>query len=349
MTATVSTLTGFLAAFASRVVARALVVATLALVPAIAGAEVCAPNCQFLSAQDAMDAVRTAATAISPTSVVIAVVDRSGAPLAVYLGPTATAGDVVVGNFGTLVNAQDYAVGLARTGAFFSNNAAPLSSRTVRMISGIHFPPGIENKPPAALYGIENTNRGCTFNVAFNADATRPSGDRSIPRATSVVNAGNCQNGDITACGSGIVTGKADIFDSDPARVDGGGVPIFKGGALVRGIGVTGIGIDKNATEFAAFAGSIPGPGFGPVAKDPGVIYLDGVALPFVKNTKRPSGVGPGVFNAAGFVAAATVCAAVTCTSPDGASGVAKGYLVGPVASADGKLSAANVNTIVGR
>src|SRR2546422_3701933 len=266
MTATVSHVTRSLAVYALAVTLALL--AALAPTPAFADA--------FLTAGDVMGAARGAATAISPTSVVIAVTDRSGLPLAVYLGPTATAGDVVVGNFGTLVNAQDYAVGLARTGAFFSNNAAPLSSRTVRMISGIHFPPGIENKPPAALYGIENTNRGCTFNVAFNADATRPSGDRSIPRATSVVNAGNCQNGDITACGSGIVTGKADIFDSDPARVDGGGGPILKGGALAGGIGVTGIGIDKNATEFAAFAGSIPGPGFGPVAKDPGVIYLYG-------------------------------------------------------------------------
>jgi len=325
MTATVSHLTRSLAVCALALTLALL--AALAPTPAFADA--------FLTAGDVMDAVRTAASAISPTSVVIAVTDRSGVPLAVYLGPTATAADIVVGNFGTPINAQDYAVGLARTGAFFSNNAAPLSSRTVRMISGIHFPPGIENKPPAALYGIENTNRGCTFNVAFNAG-------QAIPRATSVVNAGNCQNGDTTACGSGIVTGKHDIFDSDPATVDGGGVPIFKGGALVGGIGVTGIGIDKNVTEFAAFAGSIPGPGFGPRAADPGVIYLDGIALPFVKNTKRPPGVGPGVFNAAGFVIGPIA-------SPNGAAGVPKGYLVGPVASGDGKLSAANVNTVIGR
>ena len=53
------------------------------------------------------------------------------------------------------------AVSLARTGAFFSNDAAPLSSRTVRFISGIHFPPGVRNTPNGALYGIELTNRGC--------------------------------------------------------------------------------------------------------------------------------------------------------------------------------------------
>jgi hypothetical protein len=63
----------------------------------------------------------------------------------------------------------DLAVNLARTGAFFSNNQAPLSSRTVRFISGIHFPPGISFTPNAALYGIENTNRGCALSRSFNA------------------------------------------------------------------------------------------------------------------------------------------------------------------------------------
>src|SRR4030095_2453481 len=63
----------------------------------------------------------------------------------------------------TGVPAGDYAGGLPRTAACFSNNTAPLSSRTVRFISGIHFPPGTFNKPPAALYGIENTNRGCSL------------------------------------------------------------------------------------------------------------------------------------------------------------------------------------------
>ena len=328
--------------FAVRVIARILVVAVLALVPAAVRAETCAPNCQFLTAADATDAVRTAATAISPTSVVIAVVDRSGVPLAVYLGPTATAADVIVGNFGTLVNAQDYAVGLARTGAFFSNNQAPLSSRTVRFISGIHFPPGIENKPNAALYGIENTNRGCTFNLGANI-ANNFNAGQDIPRATSVVNGTTCQNDNTSGCGSGIVTGKADIFDSDPARVDGGGVPIFKNGELVGGIGVTGVGIDKNVTEFAAFTGSIPGPGFGPRVPDPGVIYLDGIALPFVKNTKRPPGVGTGVF-VPNFTVGPN-------DSPNLGNGVPSGYLVGGAANPLGsaQLTPNSVREVISR
>jgi hypothetical protein len=46
----------------------------------------------------------------------------------------------------------------------FSNDQA-LSRRTVRFISGVHFPPGVAMAPTADLYGIENTNRGCPLNV----------------------------------------------------------------------------------------------------------------------------------------------------------------------------------------
>jgi len=84
---------------------------------------------------------------------VIAVVDRMGNILAVYQEPSAPA--LSTGNFGNQVATPDLAVALARTGAFFSNDQAPLSSRTVRYISGVHFPPGVANAPNAALYGIE--------------------------------------------------------------------------------------------------------------------------------------------------------------------------------------------------
>jgi len=341
MTATVNPHTRSLSALGRGFIRCSLLALTLVIAllsPAAVSAQGTEP---FLTAADVMAITQAAATAISATNIVVAVVDRSGVPLGVYLGPTATAADVINGGINGLlypggggVNAQDLAVGLARTGAFFSNNAAPLSSRTVRFISGIHFPPGIFNKPPAALYGIENTNRGCTFNVAFDAG-------KDIPRATSVVNAGNCQSGDTTACGSGIVTGKADIFDSDPGAVDGGGVPVFKGGVLVGGVGVAGIGIPHSAAEFAALTGSIPGPGFGPRPADPGVIYLDGVALPFVQNTLRPPGFGPGV-----FVANFTVG---PIDSPRGALGVPRGYLVTPVTSGDGRLTAQAVGTVISR
>src|SRR5262249_48321006 len=61
--------------------------------------------------------------------------------------------------------AVDLAVQLARTAAFFSANQTPLTSRSVRFLSGPQFPPGVMNAAAAALFGIENTNRGCSFDV----------------------------------------------------------------------------------------------------------------------------------------------------------------------------------------
>ncbi len=87
----------------------------------------------------------------------VAAVDRTGAILAAYARENA-------GGRGA-----DYAVSGARAGAMFSHDQAPLSSRTVRFISGIHFPPGVPNTPNAALYGVENINRGCAIDPAGDA------------------------------------------------------------------------------------------------------------------------------------------------------------------------------------
>jgi uncharacterized protein GlcG (DUF336 family) len=311
-----------------RFVAACFIAAVLIAGPLTARAQNCGTTTDFgcLTAADVTNAVQGAATAISPDTMVIAVVDRAGTPLAVFRKAGAPA--TVTGNFGVLgANANDYAVGLARTGAFFSNDAAPLSSRTVRFISGIHFPPGVTNKPPAALYGIENTNRGCALNPVLDA---------VVPRATGLAGT-PCTAAAIGACG--IITGKADRFDSNPSAVDPGGVPIFKDGRLAGGIGVTGV--SREAAEFAAFMGSgAGGPRFGPRVPAPGVIFLDGIRLPFVNTTVRPAGVGPGV------LAGAFVVGPIP--SPR-EGGVPSGYLVGPNADVGNPLTAANVDAIVQR
>src|SRR4029077_21193879 len=110
------------------------------------------------------------------------------------------------GNFGTTVDSNELAVSLARTAALFSNNQEPLSSRTVRFISGIHFPPGVADAPNADLYGIENTNRGCPLNSTFQPG-------KSIDPARSI---------DGLSIGLGVATGKADASDSDPTAVNPG-------------------------------------------------------------------------------------------------------------------------------
>jgi len=284
---------------------------------------------EFLTAADVNEITRVAAVALDATTMVIAVTDREGQVLAVFrkAGAPVTA----PGNFGALVDANDLAVSLARTGAFFSNDQAPLSSRTVRFISGIHFPPGISGKANAALYGIENTNRGCPL-TSPEVPAFNPG--QSVPQSRSL-NGLPCDSLNQTGCGLGITTGKVDVFDSDPGAVNGGGVPIFKNGQVVGGIGVTGV--PGPLAEFAAFAGSAPSGAFGPRPADPGVIFLDGIALPFVAQATRPPGTSTGVF-AGAFVVGPLA-------SPRAAAGVADGWLIGPFASTE--LTQAEVTDIV--
>jgi len=223
-----------------------------------------------LNATDVQTVIQNAAASVN-LPMFIAVTDRQGDILAVYQkgNPPATA----TANFGQLANTQEVAVALARTAGFFSNSQAPLSSRTVRYISGIHFPPGIPFTGNAALYGIENTNRGCPFNTTFIGPGVPPS--RSI---------------DGSQPGLGILTGKANLNDSDPNAVNPGGVPLFKGGRLVGGVGVAGVPLD--VAEFAAFSGSAVS-GFLPAPPAPGVVFIDGIALPFVNQTTIPKGYSP--------------------------------------------------------
>src|SRR6202011_644753 len=230
-----------------------------------------------LTATDVDSIVHAAAAATSPTTAVIAVVDRAGNVLALYRKPDAPL--TVVGNFGIQTSTNDVAIGLARTGAFFSNDQAPLPSRTVRFISGVHFPPGVSNTSNADLYGIENTNRGCKLSSELETRGIHPS---------IALNGGP---------GPGIITGKADVLDSNPNAVNPGGLPIYKGATLVGGIGVTAVPGD--VAEFTAFSGALAS-GFTPVpnpVSGSGQLFLGGVALPAIGQTTRPPSVGTGTFS----------------------------------------------------
>src|SRR6266581_5595441 len=190
-----------------------------------------------LTAADVTTLIQAAAQAADPNTMAIAVVDRAGNILAVYRKPAAPT--LAMGNFGVQVDTNELAVSLARTAAFFSNDQAPLSSRTVRFISGIHFPPGVMNQPPADLYGIENTNRGCTL-------INDPNFQDKIPPSLALGG----------GSGPGVLTGKADLLDSDPAAVNPGGVPIFYKNVVLGGIGVVTTSSNLSVAEYAAFVGA---------------------------------------------------------------------------------------------
>jgi len=143
-----------------------------------------------LTNSDVNTLLNRAAAATASQDAIIAIVDRGGN----ILGVRAESGvsPEILNNPEKLVFAIDGAVAKARTGAFFGNNAAPLTSRTIQFISqstmtqreiesdpnipdpnstvrgpgyvaGIgekaHFPPRVQFTPQVDLFQIEHTNR----------------------------------------------------------------------------------------------------------------------------------------------------------------------------------------------
>jgi uncharacterized protein GlcG (DUF336 family) len=276
-----------------------------------------------LQASDVQNIVQAAVNSAN-VDMVVAVVDRGGFVLGVFR--TQNAPTTALGNFGQMQSANDLAVALARTGAFFSNDQAPLSSRTVRFISGIHFPPGVSNQPPADLYGIENTNRGCTL-------VNDPAYTSKLPPALALGG----------GFGLGVITGKADTMDSNSQTVNPGGVPIFYKNVVLGGVGVVTSSNNLDVAEYAAFtASTISRTGttdtFGPTPAAPGVVYIGGIALPFVNQTTLPAGVSAGPAPGTGsYLVAAT----------NSSGQPPEGDLITPVAGPLGGLSVSDVQQIL--
>ena len=157
--------------------------------PAWLGAEGLEPRAMLAADQLStveVESLLKRASAVTPSNdAIIAIVDCTGQILGVR-----TESDISFADNKTLGFAIDGAVAKARTGAFFSNNQAILTSRTVSHISqstitqremqadpnstidtitgpgyvapvglGGTFPPGIINTPLVDLFGIEHTNR----------------------------------------------------------------------------------------------------------------------------------------------------------------------------------------------
>ncbi len=196
------------------------------------------PDPVMLTSADVAAVVEAAASSVNSDAMVIAVTDRQGDILAIYQKPSAP--PTSAANFGMQADTNEVAVALARTASFFSNDQAPLSSRTVRYISGIHFPPGIDYTSNAPLYGIENTNRGCPFNAEYIPGPGISAGAIDRRRATRAWAFSPAKRTSTTAIRT---------------AVNPGGVPLFKQGVLVGGVGVAGVPAD--VAEFAAFSGAV--------------------------------------------------------------------------------------------
>jgi uncharacterized protein GlcG (DUF336 family) len=270
--------------------------------------------------QAEVDSIITATAVSVDVPLVLSVSDRRGQILAVYskAGAPATA----YANFNVIQPADEVAAALARTAAYFSNDQAPIGSRTVRFLSGIHFPPAVVNTESAPLYGIENTNRGCGFNVAYLTGQSLP-----VPGLLHAAGPG-----------LGIQTGKANSLDSDSATVNPGGIPIFKNNRVAGGLGVVAAVGTPNynaVVEYAAVAGTVAN-GFAPTVPYPGAVVVGGVTLPFVNQTTVPAGVGVGAANG------------MYTLGPVAGSGPApEGDLIAEQAGVVGGLSLAQVQQIV--
>jgi uncharacterized protein GlcG (DUF336 family) len=318
---------------------------------------------QILTADDVRAVLTIAATALGDDTLAAAVVDRTGNILGVYK------------RAGAAERAPDYAVSVARAGALFANDQAPLSSRTVRFISGIHFPPGVKNTPTAALYGVENINRGCRVDAqadaVFNAPFPRPKSIAGVFGEGAGTAPLPCEPSDTRGCARGgpmldddgheltsvgITTGKADVFDTGQdsltaVPVNPGGMPIYRGGKVIGGVGIAGV--RPNFAEYAATAaaaGAGRGLDFSEPLGAPGAVFIDGLRLPFfgtctnitcIRNTLRgrPPGSAPGLVSNGTFV-----------IQPRDGIQAPEGYILGPRGSSvAGGLSADDVRQIVDR
>ncbi len=172
------------------------------------------------------------------------------------------------------------AITKAGTAAFLSSDQNAFSSRTAGFIVGQHFPPGIRNRPPGPLVGVNFSNMSFSDVNRFKDPHTY----------------------DPSAFGGGGTNGAA-ITMNDLAALSGlagspGGVPLYKNGKLIGGVGATVTGhppvpelYDIQVTakqradvdEDVALAGQI---GFEPVRKIFGSdVFIDGIRVPYV-NTK---------------------------------------------------------------
>ncbi|MEI6714592.1 MAG: heme-binding protein [Verrucomicrobiota bacterium] len=155
---------------------------------------------------------------------VLAVLDREGFVLGVWnvAGGTDPSEGVIAG-----------AVSRGGTAAALSSKQNAFTSRTAGYIIQQHFPPGVRNTPPGPLVGVGLSN-------LYYSDVNRfkqiPAGFNPLVVATPFQSPGARAPG----------VSQTSLADSP------GGVPLYKNGELVGGIGVTGDGSPSNLSPIAA-------------------------------------------------------------------------------------------------
>lgn len=244
---------------------------------------------ETLTQAEVQDILDRASAATASEDAIIVVVDRNGRFLGVRVeNGVATE---ITSDTAALVFAIDGAYAKALTAAYFANGQAPLTSRTIQNLSqstiterevnsnpnitdpnstvrgpgyvaavgvGGHFPPGIANTPPVDLFGIEHTNRdGMTHPGVDGIKGT--SDDVLLDERFNIDPAFVPAGQNLYAPDSyGVVSGLLPGAQNRGIATLPGGIPIFKNGQVVGGIGVffpgkTGFATEENNQQSTTF------------------------------------------------------------------------------------------------
>lgn len=180
----------------------------------------------------------------------------------------------ILGTFRTgdaTIFSWDVAVQKARTALFFSSplamNLLPaelqnkaLSTRVVGFLAESMYPPGIQNKPPGPLWGLQES-----FSLL-------PLGVTNILNGVFFTSA----NPPLTAPDPNLPNGIT-IFP--------GGFPLYRNGVLIGAIGVSGDGVDQD--DLVAASGTVNF--LAPKAIRSDQIIFRGTRLPYAKFPRNPS------------------------------------------------------------
>ncbi|MEP6686153.1 MAG: heme-binding protein [Verrucomicrobiota bacterium] len=238
-----------------------------ALASCVLAVSLVAPARAQLTAVDVQRIITQAtsrATAVSPNSV-IAVTDREGDVLGVWN---------VRGGQPTAIEISS-CVSKAGTAAYLSSNQNAFTSRTAGYIIQDHFPPGVRNTAPGPLVGVGLSN-------LFFSDINK------FRKPGSVISFSGQP-------GLTILPVIGTSLDGSP-----GGVPLYKNGALVGAVGVTGDGVpgpipglrSQNPFQFipgydkdedVALSGQR---GYAPVSSILAThVFINGISLPYVNSS----------------------------------------------------------------
>ncbi len=194
----------------------------------------------------------------------IAVVDREGFVLGVWdVSGQRTDPGIAGAGLNTSFDVA-FAVSKAGTAAFLSSNQNAFTTRTAGFIIQQNFPPGINNRPPGPLVGVGLSNLCFSDGNKFRADGTISSLSNAVDPTKSIVPVLGSQ-----------------LFGSP------GGVPLYKNGKLIGGIGVTGdsspVAYQTNRDDLDEEIAVAGQRGFEPAdtIKATGV-FIDGISLPYV-------------------------------------------------------------------